>query len=151
MQDNGEGGGAPPDRFFLACTAGCSYTTGARVLDDGIDGGNIQVEKSTGGSDGSQARPATMILDPLLAGETRPGVEVAFTVRAFDQNQDPLANVPVTLAGTAGGEVVQTLTALTDGTGTASFIATSLAETVEYRATAGSAESNTVVLTGLLG
>lgn len=45
VQDAGEGKPAAAERFFLACTAGCTYSTGAHAVDDSIDGGNIQVRQ----------------------------------------------------------------------------------------------------------
>jgi hypothetical protein len=40
VQDNGSGRRAAPDRFFLTCTAGCTYTAGGE-----LDGGRIEVEQ----------------------------------------------------------------------------------------------------------
>ena len=40
VQDNGEGGRAEADHFYLTCTAGCSYSTGGA-----LSGGNIQVRQ----------------------------------------------------------------------------------------------------------
>jgi len=40
VQDNGEGSGAQPDRFYLDCTAGCAYSVGGE-----LGGGNIQVRQ----------------------------------------------------------------------------------------------------------
>jgi hypothetical protein len=42
-KDRGKGGEA--DRFYLTCTGGCTYSTGARVTDDAIDSGNIRVRQ----------------------------------------------------------------------------------------------------------
>jgi len=39
VQDNGSGRRAAPDRFYLTCTAGCTYSTGGE-----IDGGRIEVK-----------------------------------------------------------------------------------------------------------
>ena len=41
VQDNGKGRRAAPDRFHLACTAGCTYSAGGDV-----DGGRIEVKQS---------------------------------------------------------------------------------------------------------
>jgi hypothetical protein len=40
VQDNGEGSGAQPDRFYVACTSGCAYSVGGE-----LGGGNIQVRQ----------------------------------------------------------------------------------------------------------
>jgi len=53
VQDNSERSGkgkgknkdAEADRFYLTCTSGCSYSTGARTADDAIDDGNIKVRQ----------------------------------------------------------------------------------------------------------
>jgi hypothetical protein len=49
VQDNSERRarrkGAEADRFYLTCTGGCTYSTGAKVTDDAIDGGNIRVRQ----------------------------------------------------------------------------------------------------------
>jgi hypothetical protein len=41
----GKNKGAEVDRFYLTCTGGCTYSTGARVTDDAIDNGHIQVRQ----------------------------------------------------------------------------------------------------------
>jgi hypothetical protein len=41
VQDNGEGSRAVADRFYLTCTAGCTYSAGGE-----IGGGNIQVKQN---------------------------------------------------------------------------------------------------------
>jgi hypothetical protein len=41
----GESKGVEADRFYLTCTGGCTYSTGARVIDDAIDNGHIQVRQ----------------------------------------------------------------------------------------------------------
>lgn len=40
VQDNGEGRSPEADRFHLACTSGCDYSTGGAV-----GGGNVQVRQ----------------------------------------------------------------------------------------------------------
>jgi hypothetical protein len=40
VQDNGEGNKGEPDRFYLTCTAGCSYSAGGD-----LGGGNILIEQ----------------------------------------------------------------------------------------------------------
>jgi hypothetical protein len=145
VQDGGEPGEGV-DRFSLACTVGCSYTTGSTARDDLIDGGNIQV-----GQGGGEQRPATVILDPLLLSEASIGQALTLTVRVYDQDQEPLANTSVTLTKTTSGGGVESLSAVTGADGRAAFLATTLAGVAEYRATAGNAESNAIELTPLLG
>ena len=145
VQDNGDPG-VGADRFSLACTAGCSYTTGLRVPDDLIDGGNVQVGE---GPDGGDPRPATVVLDPLLASTGLVGQAQSFTATVYDQNQEPLANAVVVLTKTTSGGSAQTLSATTDVNGTATIFDATLAEVAEYKATARNAESNTIVLSPL--
>lgn len=153
VQDNGEGSNGAADLFYLACTAGCSYDTDARTPDDAIDGGNIQIRPSgqavaAGGN--SQARAATLTLDPLLATETVVGQVQEFEVAVYDQNQQPLTNAGVTFTRTtAGGTLSQT--ALTDTSGTAVILVFGVGEVAEYRATAGGVGSNAVELTPVAG
>jgi len=40
VQDNGEGGAAATDQFYLACTSGCSYSAGGA-----LGGGNVEVKQ----------------------------------------------------------------------------------------------------------
>ena len=53
VQDNSERRarrqGAEADRFYLACTGGCTYSTGAKITEDAIDGGNIRVRQPDSG------------------------------------------------------------------------------------------------------
>jgi hypothetical protein len=44
VEDNGEGSGSNPDRFYLTCTEGCAYST-----DGTVRNGNIQVRWPTNG------------------------------------------------------------------------------------------------------
>jgi hypothetical protein len=41
----GESNGVEADRFYLTCTGGCTYSTGAQTADDAIDSGNIKVRQ----------------------------------------------------------------------------------------------------------
>jgi hypothetical protein len=151
VSDGGEGAGAEADRFYLACTTGCTYTTGARAADDAIDGGNIHVRRSATATAAGEPRPVTAILDPVLLTEGALGQAQIFSVAVYDQNQEPLANAGVTLTRTSAGGGVQTFTALTDLTGNASILVTNLAEPAEYRATAGEVQSNAVEVTPVGG
>ena len=53
VQDNSERRarrkGAEADRFYLTCTGGCTYSTGAKITEDAIDGGNIRVRQPDSG------------------------------------------------------------------------------------------------------
>lgn len=54
VQDNGDPGRLA-DLFYLECTSGCAYATGARVFDNVIAGGNIDVERSPDGAGNAAA------------------------------------------------------------------------------------------------
>ena len=139
VQDNGDPG-VGVDRISLACTKGCSYTTGTQALDDVIDGGNIRV----GGAAAGDGCGRTLILDPLLAGNTNG----ALTVTVYDGEQQRLPNASVTLRATTSVGIANLATAVTDVNGTATFPSLGLA--AEYTASVGCVESNAVRLSGPL-
>jgi hypothetical protein len=147
VQDNGEGSKAPgADRFYLECTMSCGYNTGARTPDDAIDGGNIQVRRSTAATTSASPAPATLVLNPVLATQGVAGQTQVFSVTVYDQSQNPLPNAKVALTRTTAGGT-QTLTAVTASTGIATIAATNLTQLAEYIATAGGVRSNAVELT----
>lgn len=157
VQDNDDPGHSRvspnPDLFYLACTAGCDYTTGGRVADDAIDGGNIKVQRESGGSgagDAGASAETVMILDPLLLTEGVAGQLQTFTVRVYDQSQERMPNATVTLTRTAANGSVTELTALTDLTGKAVFSLLNLTQAAELVASAGNAESNAIEVSPLL-
>ncbi len=148
--DNGEPGNSgstlTPDRFHLECVAGCSYSTGDRVADDALDGGNIQVhrapdEPATGGG-----AAATLILDPVLLDAGQTGAVELFQVRVFDGAQEPLAGAAVSLERTSGAGSAGIFSAVTDPAGIAALPVTHLGEPAEYVATVGAVESNAVTV-----
>jgi subtilisin family serine protease len=157
-QDNGEPGhsraSSNPDLFYLTCTEGCSYDTDGRTADSAIDGGNIDVlvENGGGAGDGIGGEPqaSTMILDPLLLTEGVAGQLQTYTVRVFDQDQEAMTGVSVTLTRTKANGMTEKLTALTDLAGQAVFTWLNLSEQAELIGSAGSAESNAIELTPLL-
>ncbi|HUF38236.1 MAG TPA: choice-of-anchor B family protein [Anaerolineales bacterium] len=148
VSDNGgprDGG----DGLFLECTTGCAYTSVGSALDNTIDGGNIQVSVSPNEPAGD-SEPATLILDPVLLTEGVIGQLQTFTVHVYDQDQQPLAGVEVSLTRTSGNGSVTVFSAVTDLTGTAVFTVLNLAQPVELVANAGEAESNPVQIEPLL-
>jgi hypothetical protein len=156
VQDGGQGGAAAaPDRFYLACTSGCTYSTDMRVSDDDIDGGNIQVRRRAATASDTvatdTAQPATIILDPLLLTEGVAGQAQTFTIRVFDQRQQPLVDASVTLTGTtASGAKIVSVSGRTNFLGAATIPTLIPGEFAEYRATAGGAESNAIEVAPLL-
>lgn len=157
IQDNGTPGHSRasdhPDLFYLECLSGCSYNTASRVPDDAIDGGNIAVTRSggdEGGAGDSQPVATTMTLHPLLLTEGLVGQVQLFTVTAYDQDQQLLANTGITLRRTAADGSVESLAAITDLTGTATFSVVNLNQVSEYLANSGSAESNAIETDPLL-
>lgn len=147
--DPGRGAAA----LYLACTGGCSYSSGSAASDNVIDGGNIEIEQqqstSTGnGGDSPQAN--TIILDPLLLTEGLMGQAQLFTATVYDRNHRRLANATVTLTRTMPGGLVETSTAITDLDGLAIFSVANLYEVTEYIAISGDTESNAIELDLLL-
>ncbi|MGH2537503.1 MAG: post-COAP-1 domain-containing protein [Candidatus Promineifilaceae bacterium] len=146
--------GAGADRLLLECLAGCSYSSAGRVPDDVIDGGNLQVAVEVsgdgGGGDGAPPEPATATLDPILLAEGAPGQLQLFTVTVYDQNQAVLAGASVSLSRVAADGSVETLTALADLAGVATFSLINLSQTAEYIASAGAIQSNAVEVSPLL-
>jgi hypothetical protein len=140
VQDNGDPG-VGVDRFSLACTAGCSYTTGSRAPDDKIDGGNI---RASGAAVARGGCGRTLILDPLLVADANG----TLTVKAYDDEQQPLQNTNVTLTATTGIGIAQFATAVTDVNGTVTFPSIGLA--AEYTASVGCVQSNALELSAPL-
>jgi hypothetical protein len=147
VQDNGEGAGAQADRFYLACTSGCEYSTAEQAPDDLIDGGNIQVARN---GENTRSGQCTMILDPLLA-DVAPAGQLTLTGTVYDAEQEPQASATVELRATAEGGGSETLTAQSDALGRATFATWSVAVATEFRARACDVESNVVELTPLAG
>lgn len=148
VEDNGSNG-STPDRFYLACAGGCSYDTGARLSDDGLDGGNLQVHRtsagaSSSGSSAQQSSASTVILNPVLMTEGIPGSLQTLQVDVYDGNQEPLSGQPVSLTRVGADGSTQTLNAISSITGKAVFTTTLLQQDAEYSATAGTVGSNTV-------
>jgi subtilisin family serine protease len=155
VQDNGENS-AESDRLHLECIDRCSYDTGSRSPDDSIDGGNVQVRRTTPVSSGGSAPQPTgaaqasvMVLDPLLMTGGVAGQAQLFTVTVYDQYQAPLSNASVTLTRTTPGGLVETLNGVTGLAGTVTFTALNLGQQTEYIARAGTAESNAIDVTPL--
>lgn len=144
VSDNGEPGASPngSDRFYLECTMGCQYDSGSRTADDVLDGGNVQVSKSEETSSGEPAA-TTMILDPLLMGESALGTLQTFSVSVFDQDQEPMQNASIELRVTSATGVT-VLQGVTGSTGVATIVALVPTSGSEFIATSGSATSNAI-------
>jgi hypothetical protein len=134
------------DRFHLECEAGCSYETDRPGRDDVTDGGNIQVNKADASAGGSP-QATTVILDPVLASSATPGQAQVFTVRVFDQRNQPLSGANISLTQASAGGVLPTLTGVTGAGGVATFLATPSLGTSEFVASAGGVQSNAIQLT----
>ena len=155
-EDNGHGGkNGSPDRFYLECTGGCTYSTSERVSQDHLGGGNIDVQRdpreggTTEAAAESSGEPSTLILDPVLLDELAPGALQTFSVRVYDAQQRPLAGASVTVAAVAASGT-SAVTALSDASGLAVLVLTALGEDAEYVATSGDAMSNAVQVTAIL-
>jgi hypothetical protein len=140
VDDGGEDGGA--DRFRLECD--CGYETAARAEDDTIDGGNIHVQRD-GTASGGSPTATTLILDPVLADIAGSGQVQLFSVRVFDQRNEPLANASVTLAQTTAAGL-ELLSGVTRADGVATFLATPSLGMSEFVASAGGVQSNAIEL-----
>ena len=159
VQDNSEPG-KNSDLFYLECIAGCNYNSGSRTDDDIIDAGNIQVNQGTSGSASANSSSSgsssmngsasTLQLNPVLLTEGIAGQVQPFTVVAYDQNQDVLANADIVLTRVAADGTIETFTALTDGAGTAVFNIVNLVQTSEYIATSGAVESNAIEVSPII-
>jgi len=158
VQDNGEPGSA--DLFYLECTAGCSYSTGTSTDDDVLDGGNINVIRGPGdgagpgedpgGEAAGEPEPATIVLDPLLQTEGLVGQLQTFTVIVFDQYNQTMSDVAVTLTRFEPNGSTSTLAAVTGLDGVAVFTSLNLSVTAEYIASVGVVQSNAVLLDPVL-
>lgn len=150
VADDGDGGPQNADLFFLECTFGCDYDTGARTDDDQIDGGNIQVLRSNGRSAGSteEGGASVLVLEPLLLTESNLGTQL-LTVVAYDASGSVLENARITLESVAGDGTITEAIGVTDGSGLALFTVGVLGGDVEHIAYAGDLSSNAVDITGL--
>ena len=165
VQDNDEPGKGS-DLFYLECITGCDYNTSSRTLDDVIDGGNIQVQQGASGTQTSgggasengssgggstHASASTIRLNPVLLSSGVPGQLQLFTVVAYDENQDVLANAAITLTRTNANGTVQTFNGVTDAAGVLTFSTLNLTQVSEYIATSGVVESNAVQVSPITG
>ena len=91
-----------------------------------------------------------MILDPVLLSSGPIGQLQLFTVRVYDQNQQPMSGAAVSIKRIAANGNVTTLTGITNLAGTVVFSFTNLSQSAEYRAFSGLAESNAVQLAPVL-
>ncbi len=157
VQDRGDKKTAIHDLFYLECESGCTYDTGTRTPDDEIDYGNIKVERTTPApgapapAPSGASEPSVVTLDDLLVDVGVIGQPHLFTATVYDQYQELLPNATVTLTRTTLGGSVETLTGLTDATGTAVFTVINVATVADYTAHAGAADSNPIELTPSLG
>ncbi|HUF39502.1 MAG TPA: S8 family serine peptidase, partial [Anaerolineales bacterium] len=154
VQDNGEPGTA--DLFYLECTAGCSYTTRDLMSSDVLGGGNINVVTEPAGETGGDAtgesdpEATTLILYPILQTEGIIGQVQTFTVVVYDQYNQPMSDVAVSLSQILPDGGNSTLTAVTGLDGVAVFTALNLSVSAEYIASVGAVQSNAVLLDPVL-
>jgi subtilisin family serine protease len=156
VQDNGAGASAADDLFYLTCTDGCAYETGSRTPDDGLDGGNVEVFRGDASVPAAAAEPeaasneepSTLILDPLLLSDGIVGQVQVLSVTVYGGGQQALGNASVTLTRTTSGGL-ELLSAVTDATGTATFLTVNPADAAEYIASAGGVQSNAIAIAPL--
>lgn len=151
LEDNGNPGQGN-DLFYLECTGGCSYATSGRAANATLGGGNVQVRRSATSSteESGQSEPRVLILDPLLRSEGIAGNLQTFEVAVYDQYQNVMSGAAITLTRVAADGTTESFSAISDASGIAVFTTTTLAQAVEYRATAGAAESNTISVEPIL-
>jgi hypothetical protein len=145
-----------PDAFYLECVSGCSYDTGTETPDDNMDGGNLNVRRitaeSSGGGDAAaqgESQPSTVMLDPIATASGVVGQLQTFTVEVYDQNQEPMSNVTVTLTRTTSSGTSK-LTAVTGPAGIAKLALPNVSGAAEYVAAAGGVDSNGIEITALV-
>ncbi len=140
VADNGDPGRGK-DQFYLECVAECRYDTRAVDADGLLHKGNIVVRTSGSATPSGGTGASVLQLDPVnLSGDLVSSLQL-FTVRAYDAAQRPLAGTQVAIRR---GDGSLEGTAITDATGRALLSLTLPLGSVEYRAAAGSVESNTV-------
>jgi subtilisin family serine protease len=140
--DNGEPGNGA-DRFYLECTAGCSYDTAQSAPDGVIARGNIEVE-TEGGSSSSSGGASTLVLDPLLMTDGVAGTLQVFTVRAFEAAGKPAAGTEIVVVEERADGTTATHEAVTGTDGAALLSLTLPLADVAYQALAPDADSNSV-------
>lgn len=163
VTDNGEPGKGS-DVFYLECAGGCSYDTTSSGADGILAGGNIQTNIDvrsrmdepaphahptalagrTGDLQGEPASASTVILGPVLLDRGVPGALQVLTAQAFDANQGVLAGAEVWLAATRADGSMETFRGVTGATGRAVFTLVLPEDSVEYQASASTAQSNWV-------
>jgi hypothetical protein len=150
-QDGGEPGQGQ-DRFYLTCQSGCDYQSGQTDDSDVVQGGNVQVQGGTAVDDNgaTETAPTVITLGDVLLVEGIPGTLQTFTAKVYDQDQQPLAGVAVTLARLNSDGTVDHFTTETAADGAAQFTVVHLSLSSEYVATAGTLASNRIHINPLL-
>ncbi len=131
--DNGKNNEPPVDWFHVECTAGCGYSSSARVADGVIDGGNIYLRNGSGDA-------VVVDLDPILLTGAPAGTMLVLAATA--PAGDPVLRW-VTAAGATGSAAP-----LTHIAGVATFAVTVPAGDVDYVVWSGEVASNGVRITG---
>ncbi|MEX1072515.1 MAG: S8 family serine peptidase [Chloroflexota bacterium] len=155
----GSGSGSDADWFHVECTTVCEYNSALRAEDEQLDGGNIQVHDpgaEASGTAGDESSPdateptaSTLILDPVLLTEGEIGSIQELTVRAFGPDQATLAGVSVSInVLDASGNLLDTLTGVSDATGLLTISVVIGAGETEFLAFSGGLSSNAIAVTG---
>ncbi len=150
--DNGKTHEPPVDYFSVECTAGCSYSTGPRVADNGIDGGNIHLHDpiapdEAAGASPDDAEQGVLTLDPLLL-DTVPAGTPLVLVAVAESPAGQLAATDVALRWETTGGATGTATLAADAAGVATFVVIVPPGDVAYTASVGTLDSNGVRITG---
>ncbi|HEX9638853.1 MAG TPA: S8 family serine peptidase, partial [Acidobacteriota bacterium] len=151
-EDNGDPGKGdathPPDRLVVECVSGCSYDTASRTPDDGLDGGNIHIDRAAAAR---AAAPHVIELDPILLTEAGIGNPVLLAASVHPDGVN-LQGLDVTLNWTRTDGTGGSSQSLTDALGVALFYVNLEAGATEYIVRSGELlESNAIEVTATLG
>ncbi len=142
------------DLFYLECTAGCGYSTTFAGTTGVLGGGNVKVKMqqtdSAGAADSgtADAGDASIVnLGPLLLDNTIAGGMQVLVAEVLNDSLRAAAGAPVTLQAIHADGSVETLEGETGANGQAVFTVILPNGSVEYRATSGATDSNTVAPT----
>jgi hypothetical protein len=157
-EDNGDPGKGntshPPDRFYIECLSGCSYNSASRTPDDGLDGGNIHIDRSAARAAGRGARaeaPHVLDLDPILLTEGVVGTPQLLVATVHTEGIN-FGGLQLTLTWTNADGTGGSTAAITDALGVALFTAPLAVGDTEYIVRSGELlESNAIEITGTIG
>ena len=148
------------DVFYLECTEGCGYSTTFSGANGVLGGGNIKIKMaasqgsessdSSGSADAGTAdsgQASIVNLGPLLLDNTDAGAMQVLVAEVLNESLRAAAGAPVTLQAIHADGSAETIDGVTGANGQAVFTVILPSDSVEYRATSGATDSNTVAPT----